>query len=99
MANVQWAKVGVEGIVQESVVDGKVNGRVNFGALGSGGQRRLGRPLCGRLLLSRVGKRRVSRWRRSVCGQKESICSACQYSDSYYLRIEWQWFVWVLLLC
>lgn len=56
VTNVQWAKVTVEGIVEESLIDGEVNRRMGFGA--GGGRVRLGRPLTGRAAaLSRVGKR------------------------------------------
>jgi hypothetical protein len=68
MANVQWTKVGMEGIVQQSLVDGEVHRWVHFGAGGGWAGLRLGRSLRGRLLLSRVRKRRVGgRWMRVGC--------------------------------
>jgi hypothetical protein len=35
VANVQWAKVAVEGVVQERLVDTKVDGRMRLGSCGS----------------------------------------------------------------
>lgn len=68
MANVQRAKVTVEGVVEESLVNGEVHRRVVLGTCGLGGRLgprlRLGRPLARRALFSgirewRIGIRRV----------------------------------------
>ena len=48
MADVQWAKIGIEAIVDETIVDGKVGGGRSLGAAGDGGGTsvlRLGRAL------------------------------------------------------
>ena len=66
MPNVQWAKVGVESIIEESVVNGKINRRRSKGDSSSD-------LLCpgglflGRLLrLGRIWERCVIAWRLIV---------------------------------
>jgi len=58
VTNVQWAKVTMEGIVEQSLIDGEVNRRMGFRTGDGRAGVRLGRPLAGRAAaLSRVGKR------------------------------------------
>lgn len=73
VANVQWAKVAVEGVVQERLVDTKVDGRVRLGAGGSRTYLRARRPLGGRLALLGVRERSVRIGRACVGCQVESV--------------------------
>jgi len=74
VTNVQWAKVTVEGIVEESLIDSEVNRRMGFRAGGGRAGVCLGRPLAGRAAaLSWVGKRSGGIGRVGVRGEVESV--------------------------
>jgi hypothetical protein len=67
VTNVQWAEVSMKGIVEESLINGEVDGRMNFRAGGDRARLRLGRPLAGRAAaLSWVRKRSGRIWRVRV---------------------------------
>lgn len=91
VADVERAKVVVESVVQEGVVNGEVEGR----RLGGAGNR-LGalssalRPLPRGLQRLRVGEKCVGRGRMDVSGEVEAVCDACQKREGgIYTKIQW----------
>jgi hypothetical protein len=72
VANVQGAKVAVEGVVEQRLVDAEVDGRLGLGGRGCGGGMARG-ALRGRLALLRVGKGRVCVGRVRVRGEVETV--------------------------
>ena len=73
VTNVQRPEVGVEGIVQEGLVDGELDRGVNFGACSYGAWLRLCGPLAGRSILTRVRERGAGIRRMRVGGKVEPI--------------------------
>lgn len=61
MTNVQWAEIGMKGIVQEALVYGEVHRWVHLRAGSCWAGLRLGRPLARGATLSRVGE-----WRAGI---------------------------------
>jgi hypothetical protein len=60
VANMQWPKVGVKGIIQESLVDGEVDRGVHLRTSGDRASLHLRGALGWRLLLSGIRKGRLS---------------------------------------
>jgi hypothetical protein len=72
VANVQGAKVAVEGVVEQRLVDAEVDGRLGLGGRGCGCGVARG-ALRGRLALLGVGKGRVCVGRVRVRGEVETV--------------------------
>ena len=74
VADVQRAKVAVEGIVEQRLVDAKVDGRLGLGRVGGRGRGGVTRgALRGRVALFGVGKGRVGVGRVRVRGEVETV--------------------------
>jgi hypothetical protein len=73
VANVQWAKVAVESVVQECLVDAEVDGGMRLGPCGRRTYVGTRRPLRRRLALLGVGKWRVGVGRTRVRCQVEAV--------------------------